>query len=155
MADGNKDQPPKDRRMLVLFLFGVFLLVHDFVPFYHFFGTNCPVGKIDNSAVMFKDPTRKAGQGDGKKERLSPQLSYFLNKPMAINRASYQDLILLPGIGERLAKLILAYRYQYGPIHTLVELEKIRGISSHLARKISWMISFESTCGTTSIHAAD
>ncbi len=143
--------------MFVLVLFGVSLLAYDLIPFSLFFGTDSPVGgeQVGNMVSIFKGQTKRAGEGGGKKERLSPQLSYFLNKPMAINRASYQDLILLPGIGDRLAKLILAYRSQYGPIRTLAELEKVRGISSRLARKISWMISFDSTCGTTSIHAAD
>ena len=158
MVATEQNFPPKDRRMLVLFLFGFFLLACDFAASSRFlvslFVDDHPKARMRVSHVVdFQGIARGPGQGDGREGQLSPQLSFFLDKPMAINRASRRDLVLLPGIGEHLSARILAYRHQHGPIHTLAELEKVPGISRKLGRKISWMISFDSAGDVQSIHA--
>ena len=45
-----------------------------------------------------------------------------------INQATEEDLILLPGIGETLAKRIVEYRDQNGPFTLLEDLQKVSGI---------------------------
>ena len=44
-----------------------------------------------------------------------------------INEASQKDLVKLPGIGERLASRIIAYRENNGPFHNIRQLRKISG----------------------------
>ncbi len=161
MTAGNShnNRSAKDRRMLVLFLCAVLLLACDCLSLSrHFF----PGLFFDDHSGSVRadrlfpadsgDITSKTWQDNGA-GRMPPQLCFFLGRPMAINQASLQDLVLLPGIGERLAARILAYRQEYGPIHSVAELTRIRGISKKLARKIRPMISFDSTGAAKSFHA--
>lgn len=46
-----------------------------------------------------------------------------------VNTAGRQELISLPGIGEKTADAILTYRVQEGGFKDLSELKKIKGIS--------------------------
>lgn len=48
--------------------------------------------------------------------------------PIEINKASSEELQLIPGIGPKTAKLILDYRNEYGTIVTFRELLSIDGI---------------------------
>ncbi|HHB76306.1 MAG TPA: hypothetical protein ENK84_07160 [Desulfobulbus sp.] len=153
MAAIEQNFPTKDRRMLVLFLFGAFLLVCDVSASLRYVVGDHSQGGMRGAGHDFRNTGREAGQGTGQGDCLSPQLSFFLGKPMAINRASLEDLVLLPGIGRYRAARILARRRQAGPVHTLVELEEIPGISRTLARKINAMISFDSSSCAQSIHA--
>ncbi len=140
--------------MLVLFLFGSFLLAGDLsASFQSFVGDHSTDGMQAGSLVPIQSASKGAGQRGERVKRLPPRLAFFLGKPMAINRASPEDLVLLPGIGKHRAARILAYRHQHGPIHTLAELEKVPGISRKLGRKISSMISFDSAGDIQSIHA--
>ncbi|QDU99079.1 ComEA family DNA-binding protein [Lignipirellula cremea] len=45
-----------------------------------------------------------------------------------INRAPWQELTLLPGVGETLARRIVAWREEEGPFQTINDLDRVRGI---------------------------
>jgi competence protein ComEA len=45
-----------------------------------------------------------------------------------LNRATVEELVELPGIGEQVAKRIVDYREKNGPFETLEELMNVRGI---------------------------
>ena len=47
---------------------------------------------------------------------------------MDVNQADIADLTKIPGIGEVLAKRIVAYRMEYGPFETMEELSHVEGI---------------------------
>ena len=47
-----------------------------------------------------------------------------------LNRATYADLVALPGIGEKTANAILAYREEIGAFRYVEELMQISGIGS-------------------------
>ena len=51
-----------------------------------------------------------------------------LNIPININKATLEDLMLIPGIGETTALRIIQFRESAGGFHTLEDLMKIRGI---------------------------
>lgn len=54
-----------------------------------------------------------------------------------LNTASARELMLLPGIGEVLARRILEYRQTHGPFRELTELTNIEGISETLIEQIA------------------
>ncbi|MCX7868805.1 MAG: helix-hairpin-helix domain-containing protein, partial [Terrimicrobiaceae bacterium] len=51
-----------------------------------------------------------------------------LGMPLDINRASKEDLILIPGIGDKTAEKIIALRTQLGGFTHLEQLMQIKGI---------------------------
>ena len=54
-----------------------------------------------------------------------------------LNTADAQTLQRLPGIGEKLAAAILAYRDAHGPFRTLEDLKKVEGIGEETYARIS------------------
>jgi competence ComEA-like helix-hairpin-helix protein len=52
-----------------------------------------------------------------------------------INKVSYDELLAIPQIGPQLAKRIISYREQSGPLRHLDELQKISGVG-HLKFKM-------------------
>ena len=53
-----------------------------------------------------------------------------------INRAGYNELKSLPGIGEVRARAIVEYRDRYGPFRNLEELTEVKGIGSGILSSI-------------------
>ena len=52
-----------------------------------------------------------------------------VRKPLDINKATREELIALPGIGEVTADAVIAYRLRHGHFLQLEELKNIKGIS--------------------------
>lgn len=46
-----------------------------------------------------------------------------------LNSAGFQALCSLPGIGEKKAEAIIAYRQEHGPFSSIEELENVKGMS--------------------------
>ena len=59
-----------------------------------------------------------------------------LNIPININKATLNDLILIPGIGEKTASSIIQFRKKSGNFKRLEDLMKIRGIKEKKFAKI-------------------
>ena len=55
---------------------------------------------------------------------------------VSLNQASVVDLMFLPGIGEVLAKRIIAYRDDYGFYQNVEDIMLVRGIKTGLFTKI-------------------
>jgi len=53
-----------------------------------------------------------------------------------INRASKEDLLRLPGIGEKYAERILRYREEHGPFGAVEQLTAVRGIGPKTLERI-------------------
>lgn len=60
----------------------------------------------------------------------------LLNIPIDVNQASVEDLILVPGIGEKTAQRIIHFRETSGKLQRLEDLMKIRGIKEKRFAKI-------------------
>jgi len=118
----------KDKRMLVLFAFGLFVLLLDCIH---------SIRPLLTCTVTKPEHMERAGSAT-----LSPRLAFFYNQPIPINQAVIQDLTLLPGIGEQLAGRIIAFRDKNGGIHSRSDLEQIAGIGRKLSRKISGFVTF-------------
>jgi competence ComEA-like helix-hairpin-helix protein len=59
-----------------------------------------------------------------------------LEMPININQATEENLILIPGIGEKTAQNILEYRKKIGRFNTMEELTQIKGIKAKKLMKL-------------------
>lgn len=69
--------------------------------------------------------------GGGLKERVSRF------PPLDLNSAAVDELMLLPGIGEVIARRIVEYRGQNGSFSQVSELVAVRGISERMVRYLA------------------
>ncbi len=53
-----------------------------------------------------------------------------------INRADWPEIIQLPGMGETLARRIIAHRQQRGPFRSVDELDQVNGIGLRTLEKL-------------------
>lgn len=53
-----------------------------------------------------------------------------------LNKADKETLVNIPGIGEKLAERIIAYRREQGGFKDLEELKKIKGMNNYRREKI-------------------
>ena len=66
--------------------------------------------------------------------------STYISNLININKASLDDLMALPGIGESKARKIIDYRNQIGRFSNIEELKKVNGISDTVYEKIKEMV---------------
>ncbi|MBQ4848735.1 ComEA family DNA-binding protein [Pseudoalteromonas sp. MMG012] len=59
-----------------------------------------------------------------------------------INFAHWQELAVLPGIGEKKAQAIINYRSQHGNFLDLASLGKVKGIGQGILLKLEGKVSF-------------
>ena len=57
-------------------------------------------------------------------------------RPIDLNAATWEEITLLPGIGETRARRIIAYRERAGAFRSLDELRQISGIGDALIQRI-------------------
>ena len=62
------------------------------------------------------------------------------NGDVCINQAKAEEMILLPGIGEKTAQLIIIERESHGPFHYPEDLEAVKGIGPKSIIKFRDMI---------------
>ena len=78
--------------------------------------------KYANDNHFFLEPTKVISQINSK------NITYKID----INSADWQELRLLPGIGEAKAKLIIEYRNKKGYIQSVEELSNVHGIGEQI-----------------------
>jgi competence protein ComEA len=66
-----------------------------------------------------------------------------LKGPIDINKASINELVQLPSIGEKLAIAIIEYRKTYGGFKTTFELMRVPGIGPKILRDIEDLVTVE------------
>jgi competence ComEA-like helix-hairpin-helix protein len=98
---------------------------------------------ISGNGDMTAPATGFTGKGNTGPGSVSPGLLFFLGRPLAVNRASAEELALVPGIGPVLAEKITAYRLENGPFDSRQTLLTVPGIGPRTASKISPYFSFE------------
>jgi competence protein ComEA len=62
---------------------------------------------------------------------------------IAINRASQEELMELPGIGESKAAAIIQYRQEHGSFRTIQDLMEVKGIGPKMLKQIRDRISLD------------
>jgi competence ComEA-like helix-hairpin-helix protein len=65
----------------------------------------------------------------------------FLAGILDINRASKEELLLLPGIGEKYAQRIIRHRMEHGPFRNVDQLTAVRGIGPKTLERVRPFIS--------------
>lgn len=81
---------------------------------------------------------RSAGRNSSVSDRTTDETAgaFTENGKIDINKASIQQLTLLPDIGETLAKRIIEYRNENGSFNTVDELLFVKGIGETRLEKI-------------------
>ncbi|NOU50698.1 competence protein [Pseudoalteromonas sp. JBTF-M23] len=59
-----------------------------------------------------------------------------------INSASLEQLVTLPGVGEKKAQAIIDYRQTHGRFDNMESLQLVKGIGTHIAAKLEGKIRF-------------
>ena len=63
--------------------------------------------------------------------------------PVNINTAAVAQLVELPGVGKATAERIIAYRTEHGPLQSVDDLVKVKGIGQKTLEKMRKMITVE------------
>lgn len=64
------------------------------------------------------------------------------SEKLSINKATAEQLVAIPGIGQKKAESILAYIKANGPIKDQKQLTEVKGIGEKLATKIAEFVIF-------------
>jgi competence ComEA-like helix-hairpin-helix protein len=75
--------------------------------------------------------------------RINGKKSLALGIPIGINSATIEDLIMLPGIGPKLAEKIIEYREFNGRFKNPSELQNVNGIGEKKFKSIKRLISLD------------
>ena len=89
---------------------------------------------IEGRAFAFRKYEQEGNNGPAE---VSPRIAFFLGLPFSINNADAEDLMLIKGIGPKLAENIISYREKHGPLTDINQLEKIRGIGPKMKQKLN------------------
>lgn len=72
--------------------------------------------------------SQPASEESGESEPPTESAAAYISGRLNINTATAQELATLPGIGEKLAQRIVAYRESNGPFSSVEELCSVSGI---------------------------
>ncbi|AEH50189.1 ComEA family DNA-binding protein [Pseudothermotoga thermarum] len=97
------------------------------------------VGLFILLGLAFEKAERKA------QPTLETQSRSFVEFPIDINKASYEELLVLPGIGPTKARAIVEYRQKYGPFESLPDLAKVSGIGKKTVERLANFVKIEGT----------
>ena len=79
--------------------------------------------------VLFQHDRKAAASGVVETDVTVPQEHVLPDvSPLDLNTATVEELTQLPGIGEELARRIVAYRAEHGRFETVEELTEVSGI---------------------------
>lgn len=66
-----------------------------------------------------------------------------VNDMINLNTASKEELMLLDGIGEKMAERILAYREENGPFAKVEDIQNVKGIGEKTYAKLAGELTVE------------
>ena len=85
--------------------------------------------------LQARDAGRSAEGGFLVTTAAGEDFSYETPEPLDLNRATVEELMTLPGVGEVLAERIVAYREEHGPFAALQDVANVPGISEQMTEK--------------------
>ncbi len=130
-----------DRRVIVILFFTCLLLCVDvFFGGFPFPGSDIP----DCGSLVFENNILfyKTGLYPPSAKEIPVDLAPLFFQPVNINNAAFENLILIKGIGPKLAATILEYRRLHGPFVTVDDLLSVKGIGRKRARYFSTVLQF-------------
>lgn len=157
----------RDKRLLVLFCFGLLLIGYDMWPYRFpppairpFYIPSLRCVQVDRApALPVSIPIHQQHILDHSSERsinkiplfgglrydsrVPAELDLFLDRPLRINRAGESSLIMLPGIGPRLAGAIIAARHKHGLFNGPEDLLRVPGIGAARLQQLEPLVSFD------------
>ncbi len=71
-----------------------------------------------------------------KKSKAAVKVEQQLNSAIDINSAGVDDLVQLPGIGQKTAERILSYRQENGKFQSIEDLMNVKGIGQKKFNKL-------------------
>ena len=151
-----------DKRLLVLFCFGLLLVGLDIWP-YHWprpasrfvYNPKLHCVQVEQAPALsvFTSVHQQTNDVISDKVQLfsslhsNPdvpvELDLFLNQPLRINRASESTLTMLPGVGPRLAGAIVAMRNNRGVFTGPEDLLRVPGIGTVRLQQLGPLVSYE------------
>ena len=137
--------PEKKVLLLALFLFGMGWVVHfspwNPVPAIETFPyVPGEVSAAESAPAVVSDFTAAPHARKARKVKSAKPSVHF---PVAINRASAEELCALKGVGPKLAERILAYRRAQGFFKSAADLRKVSGIGEKKAAGILPFVIFD------------
>lgn len=94
-----------------------------------FWSQNHVHGGYQVTTMERREDTEQADRSAESVEQTRPD-SLLPGEKINLNTADSYDLQRLPGIGEKRAEDIIAYREEHGPFQTVDELDEVSGIGS-------------------------
>ncbi len=135
----------RDKRILVLSLLSLFLVIKFAFSAYLIEEKATPSCYIIHGSKIFVQETRvqhQKGVSFLNTDKLPPGLSFFLNKPFLINKASKDELLFLPGIGPHSAKVIFRHLTVNSAVTGIDDLVTIPGIGPKTAKRLAPYLDF-------------
>lgn len=97
----------------------------------------------EEAPVVESWPQNDVKEGDSPRVLKTKKTSKKVQFPIAINRASSEELCALKGVGPKLADRIIAHRNTVGPFKSAADLRKVSGIGDKKSKTILPFIIFD------------
>ena len=92
-----------------------------------------------------RSPRLTCGRSRTQRVSLSPRHAFTLGRPMDLERATEDDLRLLPRIGRSRARAIIEYRRMHGGLCRIDALLEVRGIGPETLETLRPLITVSPT----------
>ena len=99
---------------------------------------------VQTCALPISQVSETFGLPDSIFQRIVPQLKASpINKKIAVNTATVEELKMHPYIGNKHADAIMRYRANHGRVSSITDLQKLPAFAGETLQKLTPYLSFE------------